>query len=129
MKKSLTAICLFVSLLAPASLTCALTIDYTYDVAGRLKSAEYDIGVSITYVYDDNGNLVQRTANTPDLNGGPGDINADGFVNLADVIVVLKVLTNQQPNSTIEVSNSINGDSKIDIQDAIHILGEMANRP
>ena len=78
-----------------------------------------------TLSYDANGNLKQRTANTPALDGGPGDINADGLVNLADVTIVLKVLTGQAPNATIDASNSIDSNAQIGIKDAIYILDEM----
>ena len=126
MKKPLIGALLILSMVAPASFVSALTANYTYDAAGRLTGAEYDIGSSITYAYDANGNLAQRTANTPALDGGPGDINVDGLVNLADVTIVLKVLTGQAPNATIDASNSIDSQAQIGIKDAIYILGEMA---
>lgn len=37
------------------------TITYTYDDAGRLTHAAYGGGTKIDYVYDANGNLLQRT--------------------------------------------------------------------
>ena len=126
MKKLLIGALLILLLALPASFANALTTTYTYDAAGRLIGAAYDIGASITYAYDANGNLAQRTANTPALDGGPGDINADGLVNLADVTIVLKVLTGQAPNATIDASNSIDSQAQIGIKDAIYILGEMA---
>ena len=125
MNKHLIGALLVLLLALPASFANALTTTYTYDAAGRLVGAEYDIGASITYHYDANGNLVQRTVNTP--NGGPGDINADGRINLTDVIIVLKLLSGEQLNSTIDASNSIDGNSQIGIKDAIYILGEIDN--
>lgn len=125
MKKHLPGLFLLLSMLLPASLTCALATDYTYAAAGRLVGAAYDIGASITYAYDAKGNLAQRTANTPALGGSRGDINADSIVNLADVVAVLKILTGQQPDSMIDVANSIDGGLQIDMKDAVYILGEM----
>ena len=57
MKKPLIGALLILSMVAPASFVSALTANYTYDAAGRLTGAEYDIGSSITYAYDANGNL------------------------------------------------------------------------
>lgn len=49
------------ALLLPALAASAVTIQYTYDEAGRLTRADYGGGEKIDYVYDANGNLLQRT--------------------------------------------------------------------
>ncbi len=38
----------------------AVTINYTYDLNGRLTQARYDNGTTITYSYDPAGNLLSR---------------------------------------------------------------------
>lgn len=129
MKKHLIGTLLLLSMLLPASFTSALTTIYTYDAAGRLARVEYDIDASIAYAYDVRGNLVLKTVNTAEPAGRPGDINADDNVNLTDVIIVLKLLSGQNPNSTIDASNSIDENSKIGLKEAIYILGEIANSP
>ena len=47
-------------LLFAGSLTAQQTIQYGYDEAGRLASANYSNGTSINYTYDDAGNLLRR---------------------------------------------------------------------
>jgi YD repeat-containing protein len=44
-----------------SALHAATIIQYTYDDAGRLTQADYGEGQGIDYVYDANGNLLQRT--------------------------------------------------------------------
>ena len=47
-------------LLAAACLTAQQTVQYGYDAAGRLISANYGEGNAITYTYDAAGNLLRR---------------------------------------------------------------------
>jgi YD repeat-containing protein len=39
----------------------AETVNYTYDAAGRLVTAQYSSGITIQYTYDKAGNLLQRS--------------------------------------------------------------------
>lgn len=48
-------------MLAASPCAHAVVIHYTYDGAGRLTNAAYAGGANIAYVYDANGNLLQRT--------------------------------------------------------------------
>ena len=47
-----------------------VTIQYSYDVAGRLTAAEYGGGKRIDYQYDSGGNLVRRTVTVPEDSDG-----------------------------------------------------------
>lgn len=51
-----------------ASSGLAVTVQYNYDQAGRMIEADYGDGKTITYTYDDNGNLLQRKTQTEDNN-------------------------------------------------------------
>jgi len=45
----------------------ASTINYTYDPAGRIISADLGAGKSISYAYDSAGNLIQSSQPAPGL--------------------------------------------------------------
>lgn len=40
-------------------------VKLTYDPAGRLVTATYGNGMTISYVYDNNGNMIERKVTTP----------------------------------------------------------------
>lgn len=42
-------------------LLSAATVNYSYDASGRLAKIDYGSGGSITYAYDNAGNLLSRT--------------------------------------------------------------------
>ena len=44
-----------------AGLLSAATANYSYDASGRLAKIDYGSGGSITYMYDNAGNLLSRT--------------------------------------------------------------------
>ncbi len=44
-----------------AIVAAAGTVIYTYDASGRLVGADYGVGRSVAYAYDDSGNLLSRT--------------------------------------------------------------------
>ena len=48
-------------MLLSAVLALAGTVNYSYDASGRLVKIDYGSGGSITYVYDNAGNLLSRT--------------------------------------------------------------------
>lgn len=50
----------------PQLITNNITINYTYDAAGRLTKATYG-NPSISYTYDNNGNRLTRTDSTQHL--------------------------------------------------------------
>ena len=51
-----------------------------------------------------------------------GDINADGFVNVSDLILVLQIVAGMQPSPEIEVNADVNGNNRIDIAEALYII-------
>ena len=56
-----------------------------------------------------------------------GDPNADGEVNIADVIVILQYLFNQSAINCVAASN-LNGDSQVDIGDPVYLLYYLFNQ-
>ena len=50
-----------------------------------------------------------------------GDVNGDGVVNLKDVIAALQVVTGQSPATIIKEADA-DGDGKIGLSEAVHIL-------
>jgi YD repeat-containing protein len=65
MKRGFILVGLFLILLSLAVPAEEETVAYTYDDSGRLISADYGDGRSITYVYDNAGNLLQRVVQAP----------------------------------------------------------------
>ncbi|MDQ6633020.1 MAG: RHS repeat protein [Verrucomicrobiota bacterium] len=51
--------------------TSASVINYTYDPAGRVVSADYGSSKSASYAYDNAGNLLQSSTPSPGLVIGP----------------------------------------------------------
>jgi hypothetical protein len=54
-----------------------------------------------------------------------GDINGDGIVDLADVILVFQVMTGMVSDSAVCMAADVNDDGKIDLADAGYILQAM----
>ena len=50
-----------------------------------------------------------------------GDVNGDGALNLEDVIAALQVVTGQSPATIIKEAD-VDGDGKIGLSEALHIL-------
>jgi hypothetical protein len=59
------------------------------------------------------------------LNLQQGDINGDGVVDMADLILVLQSMTEDVPDATICMASDVNGDGKIDLADVAYILQEL----
>jgi YD repeat-containing protein len=101
----------FVSLLAlhPTSVHADT---YTYDTIGRLTKVTYEDASSITYVYDNAGNLLKRVMLAK--------------VNLADVIHALQVLSGITPSSPVYKEADLNADGKIGLEEVVYILQEVS---
>lgn len=55
----------------------------------------------------------------------PGDLDDDGFTDLSDAIVGLKVLTGV-PVPSLEVANEVNNDDRVGLEEVIYILRKVA---
>ena len=55
-----------------------------------------------------------------------GDINYDGAVDLADLIIVLQIMSGLQPSASIYMDADVDGDKTIGLEEAIFILQEMS---
>lgn len=53
-----------------------------------------------------------------------GDVNGDGDVNLEDVITTLQITTGQPPTKVIKEADT-DGDGKIGLNEALHILRQL----
>jgi hypothetical protein len=55
-----------------------------------------------------------------------GDVNGDGLVNLADAIVVLKVMAQMGQGEVVHTTGDVNGDGKIGLAEASYVLQKAA---
>jgi len=56
----------------------------------------------------------------------PGDMNGDSKVDLADMILILRVLSGVPVNETVSFSADVSGDCRIGMEEAVYILQKAA---
>ncbi len=112
----------------------AIVLDYNSD-SGRYEGTyacfstcgKYDITF---YAKDSEGNISLPAATSVIQNiGMTGNVNGDCEVDLADVLLVLKVLAEEDAGLIQDHAASgadVNGDHKIGMEEAIHILRHVA---
>ena len=76
---------------------------------GSISSSDYQINSGFWYTL---------------LLDSVGDVNGDGVVNLGDVIAALQVVTGQSPATIIKEADA-DGDGKIGLSEALHILRKL----
>ena len=76
--KSKSLYCYLLGILLLFAPGTALAETYTYDAAGRLTNVTYDDGTSITYTYDNNGNILTIGDAPPGGGGGGGGSGGGG---------------------------------------------------
>ena len=101
----------------------AAGITYHYDDLNRLIRAVYADGSSASYVYDDAGNREQKTVNAVIL---PGDSDANGGVDLRDVILDLMIVSGMKPLADAAAVADVNGNGKIGMEEAVYGLQSVA---
>ena len=80
---------LLIPFLLAGSLAIAAAVNYSYDAAGRLAKVDYGAAGSITYTYDNSGNVLSRTVES----GSAG----------ASVIASAKLVTSNDGETRIEI--------------------------
>lgn len=55
-----------------------------------------------------------------------GDVNGDGIVNNADVVLIISYLSSLTPHLSLEAAD-VNGDGKVDVADIIAVIKETSN--
>jgi hypothetical protein len=85
------------------------------------------------YARNANGNVTSSPVTIITVSGGqevhpvdPGDVNGDGYVNLADAILTLQTLSGMAPSETIYKNADVNGDGEIGLAEVIYILQKVA---
>ncbi len=87
------------------------TISYIYDNLDRITAINYGDGISISYSYDDAGNILHVEMN------GTGST-----MELLEAIISLQISAGQTPDITQSNLIDLNGDGKIGVEEAINIL-------
>ena len=114
------------AIFALLALICGSVADaetYEYDRIGRLTRVRYDDGTSIAYDYDPHGNLLARRVNASEA---PvfhrGDANADGALDVGDVIFNLVFLFRGGAAPGCLDAADFDDDGVIRISDAIGVV-------
>ena len=95
--------------------------------------AKYDIGISVSQFCDD----MTRDFEHATLDGWievqeptmeePGDLDSDGEVTVADAVALIRLVTEQQPDSSIDVrAADFNNDGIVDMLDVRDLLKALA---
>ena len=58
-----------------------------------------------------------------------GDVNADGSVDIGDIVMVISVMTGTETDAAIVGRADVNGDGAVDIGDIVNIISIMTNQP
>jgi len=98
---------LFLSLLIFQPLSVS-AYSYTYDASGRLTKMTYDDGSSITYTYDNAGNVLQRIITVQ--------------YSLVDVILVLQAVAGEEPPAAQFRDVDVNENGSLGLEEAIFFL-------
>ena len=95
-------------------ITPAYAETYSYDAVGKLTSVTYDDGSSITYNYDNAGNLIEQAI----------------FIEmtLPDAILVLQMLAGIEPSSNVYKEADVDGDNKTGLKEVIYILQKVSGQ-
>ncbi len=56
----------------------------------------------------------------------PGDINGDGKVDLADLVLALQICSGIEINTFVDVDADVNGDNRIGMVEASYILQKIS---
>ena len=100
--------------------------DIVIDISD-LEDGDHTLRVVLT---DDHG-IVQGTKNVT-FNVSSviaGDVNADGSVDIGDIVMVISVMTGAETDAAIVVRADVNGDGAADIGDIVSIIGIMTGQP
>jgi len=116
-KWQLALFCLAVWFVSAANSAMAET--YTYDDLNRLWRVDFADGSFIEYMYDDVHNRRQKTVYSAVL---PGDADGNGVVDLADVVLVLRIVGGITPAAPVVVESDVNGDGRIGLEEAVYAL-------
>lgn len=130
---------LYVDKMHRALLTASISIDggapATYSLANgdividisRLDDGEHSLSVSLSDYR--NAFIGTRTGVFNVLNRMTGDVNADGSVDIGDIVMVISVMTGTETDAAIVARADVNSDGAADIGDIVSIIGIMTSQP
>ncbi len=124
-KKITMFIAVLIILLSELTPALAGHIDFNYDNTGRLIQADFGQNRDITYLYDNNGNLLRRTAASVTIHDG--DVDHSGTTDLTDTALILKILAGSTP-SGIYKNSDIDNNNTIDMGDAVFSMQRMTGK-
>ena len=99
----------------------AATVQYTYDLSGRLVDTDYPDGAYVFTSYDQSGNIVSIHKVGTIEDGLIGDVYPDGVLSIVDAILSLQAAAGLDTTG-IHLRGDINSDGHIDVIEAIYLL-------
>jgi len=106
--------------------------EYEVDYGDFIYKGVYRI---IIYAQDAQGTVslpeYTTVTQTEGISCARGDMNADGLVNLKDVIIVLQIQTGMEIslNRPVDEETDVNGDGKIGMEEALWLLRKVSGMP
>ena len=84
--------------------------------------------VAAVYAADETDTVVFKPAATRDSPASEitGDIDGDGEVGLADVLLAVKVLAGLVPDQAVNMAGEVNGDARIGVAEAGYVFQKIA---
>jgi hypothetical protein len=63
-----------------------------------------------------------RVVPVPSPACGKGDVNKDASVDMKDIVLILQILNNTEPQDKVSLCGDVNNDGKIGLEELVYVL-------